>query len=196
VAGYIDITRTISSEMEVYPADPAVEISAFKSLDKGNSCNLSRLTMGSHTGTHIDAPRHILREGRTLDTIDIEDLICRVAVADKAIFADETFFDGLRDKGVKGILLKDSNGKEVITKEEACILVENNIRLIGTEAMSIEDSTDKSHPVHRLLLGAGVIIIEGLDLKDAKKGFYKLMCLPLKVKDGDGAPLRAVLEYD
>ena len=86
--------------------------------------------------------------------------------------------------------------KAHLTVRDAGMLLKKKIRLVGTEAMSIEASEDKSHPAQRMLLKKGVSIIENLDLKKAKTGYYRFVCLPLRIKDGDGAPVRAVLMYD
>jgi arylformamidase len=187
---YLDITRTISNGMKKYPSDPAVTVKEFKSFKKGNSCNLYRLSFGSHTGTHIDAPRHIFDKGSTLDDITIDNLICNIVVSYR-----KDFFKKIGQKKVKGVLFK-KEGCRGLSVKEAMVLIDNGIRVVGAEAMSIESSSDKSHPVHRLLLGNGIIIIEGLSLGGVKPGYYKLICLPLKIKDSDGAPARAVLAYD
>ena len=97
-------------------------------------------------------------------------------------------------KAVGGVILK--NAKRGLTAEGARILIRKEVKIIGTDEMSIEKDSDKSHPVHRLLLSNGITIIENLELRKAKPGYYKLLCLPLKIKDGDGAPARAILIYD
>ena len=191
---YVDITRTISAGMRKYPSDPDVEINRFKSLDKGDSCNLHRLVMGSHTGTHIDAPRHILKKGKSIEHVYPEDLMCKVFVADVKKLKVKNFSKKSNVNKVRGIVLK--NDRRGLTIQEAKMLLGQNIHLVGTERMSIERASDKSHPVHRLLLGNNVTIIEGLDLRKAKTGYCKLLCLPLKIKNGDGAPARAFLVYD
>lgn len=191
--GYIDITKAIYTGMKKYPTDPAVEIRPFKSLKKGSSCNMLVLSFGSHTGTHIDAPCHILKRAKPLDGIRIEDLICKVAVRDRKKPLSGDFFKKAKKRKIKGVLLK---GKKPLTLGEANIMVKNGMRLVGTESMSIESSRDKTHPVHHLLLRKGIIIIENIDLKKAKPGIYRLICLPLRLKGADGAPCRAVLAHD
>ncbi len=188
---YIDISRTIESGMPKYPSDPVVKVSRFKSLKEGNSCNLSKLDFGSHAGTHIDAPLHILEKGKGVDGLKVKDLICRVLVA-----STYSFYEKIKKSGIKGVLFKGTGNRGTITLEQSEMLLKRGIKLIGTESMSIEEPSDKTHPVHRLLLSKGTVIIEGLDLKRVKPGYYKLVCLPLKIKNGDGAPARAVLIYD
>jgi len=189
---YIDISRRISPKMERYPSDPPVEISDFKSLKNGNSCNLLRLSFGSHTGTHIDAPKHIIDSGRSVDEINLDRFSGRVRVENISKCSNKKDISGILKK-CKGILFKVSKRKKVITKEDAKLLVKNGAKIIGTEGLSIEDTSCKSHPVHQLLLKNGVIIIENLDLQKVKNGYYNLISFPLKIKKGDGAPVRAVL---
>ena len=191
---YLDISRTISTGMKKYPTDPSVEIIRFKSLDRGDSCNLNKLVIGSHTGTHIDAPRHIFKKGYGVDSVKLQNLICGVCVIDIKRFSEKTLLRKLNMKAVGGVILK--NAKRGLTAEGARILIRKEVKIIGTDEMSIEKDSDKSHPVHRLLLSNGITIIENLELRKAKPGYYKLLCLPLKIKDGDGAPARAILIYD
>jgi len=192
---YRDISKTIHAGMEKYPSDPKVSISSFKSLKKGNSCNLLELGLGSHTGTHIDASCHIFEGARSVDKIKVRDLICDVAVTTFKAFLKNAFF-AKGSKKVKGILFKSERKKTGLRIDEAERLVAKGIRLVGTEGMSIDDSVDKYHPVHRLLLKGEVVIIENLNLKKVKPGRYRLICLPLKIENGDGAPARAILAYD
>jgi len=193
---YIDITKPIFEGMEKYPTDPDVEVSSFKALEKGDSCNLLKIGFGSHTGTHIDAPRHIFNEGKTVDEIKMENLISRAVVTDVAAFARQDLWDRIKKEKVKAVLLKGAEDKDAVTAELAYLAVENGIKIVGTERMSIETSHDKSHPVHQKLLGNDVFIVENLALKDVREGFYDFLCMPLKIKGADGAPVRAVLAYD
>ena len=194
---YIDISHTIYSGMKKYPSDPPVKVSLCKSLNNGNSCNLCTISCGSHSGTHVDAPRHVFKKKKTVDKIKIKDLMCDVAVVDIKQLLKKSFEIKIqKNKNIKGILLKSARNKNGLTIREAKMLLRQRINLVGTEEMSIEESKDSSHPVHRLLLKNGIIIVESLNLKKVKQGFYKLICLPLKIKKGDGAPCRAILTHD
>ncbi|MBU0683277.1 MAG: cyclase family protein [Candidatus Omnitrophica bacterium] len=193
---YIDVTKSICVGMDKYYSDPEIKIDEFKSLEKGNSCNLVRISFGSHTGTHIDAPRHIFDGKKPVNEIAIKELICNSVVTEVSNLEQKDFWPEIIEKKVKAVLLKGIEDKYALREKQAELLIKNNINLVGTERMSIEGSLDKSHPVHRMLLSRNIYIIEGLDLKNAEEGFYKLICLPLKIKDGDGAPVRAVLAYD
>jgi len=190
---YIDITKPIYEGMPKYPTDPDVSVKVWKSFNKGNSSNLVQISLGSHTGTHLDAPRHIFDSGRTVDNLKLYDLILDVIVTDAKTFFGNKFYRKLK---VKGVLFKKIKKRTGINIEEANVLLEKGIRLVGTEDISIEDPTDKHHPVHRALLKKEIIIIEELDLSKVKHGKYKLVCLPLKIKGGDGSPVRAVLIDD
>ena len=191
---YIDVTRSIFAGMEKYPTDPEVRISVFKSLKKGDSCDLCELTLGSHTGTHVDAPSHILEGAPGVDNIAIKDLICEAIVTDIANLFKNEDLQELSRSGVKAVLFK--NDPRGLTAKEAEKLISSGIKVVGTDRMSIEGAADKNHPAHRLLLAKGVVIVENLDLTEAALGKYKLICLPLKIKDGDGSPARVVLAHD
>ena len=191
---YLDISRTIATRMKTYHSDPSVEIKKFKSLKMGNSCNLNELTIGSHTGTHVDAPRHIFSKGQGIDSIKFQNLICDICLIDFMGLTIKIILKKIKMRSAKGVIFK--NARPGLTMDMAKILVREKMKVIGTDQMSIEKSSDKSHPVHRLLLSNGVTIIEGLDLSKALPGFYRLICLPLKIKNGDGAPARAILIND
>ncbi len=186
----IDITRSIYEGMPVYPTDPQVKIKSFKSIDKGNSSNLSIITMGTHAGTHIDAPAHIFAGSKGVDEISLPDLICDAVLVESRILS--SFIAGIRGKNVsfKAVLIKGKNA--FITLEQARELVRLGVRLIGTGELSIE-LPDKEHPVHRYLLRRGISIVENLELGRVKPEKYRLICLPLKIKQCDGSPVRAVL---
>lgn len=192
---YIDISQIIVTGMKKYPPDPAVKVFQLKSLKRGDSCNLLKLSFGIHTGTHVDAPSHILREAKTIDNINIKNLIRDVIVTYKKDFMTKEFFAEISQENIKGILLKKGRPMSELTVKEAKMLVDSGMKLIRTELLSIEKSLDKSHPVHRLLLSSSIVIIEGLNLKKVTPGHYKLICLPLKIKNGDGAPARTILAY-
>lgn len=183
----IDISQTIYHKMPTYPTDPLVRIEQFKSLEKGNSCNLSKLQLGTHSGTHLDTQLHIFNKGQGVDELNLEDLICPAQVVNLKDLADMKL-----NIDTKSVLVKGGT----INLEQAQKLVKKSIRSIGVEEQSVENSEDKNHPVHRLLLSKGVIIIENLELSRVKTGCYQLICLPLKIKNGDGAPCRAILIYD
>jgi len=188
---YIDVTQKIFPGMKRYPSDPEVTIKAFKSLKRGDSCNLLQLSLGSHSGTHIDAPKHVFDTGSAVDELNIDNLICKVAVVELRHLRGKKILNCLRRNKIKGLLIKRKSAK--LTLEDARILINNKISLVGTESLTIEEPEARSHPVHKLLLGKGIVIVENLSLRKVKPGCYGFICLPLKIAGADGAPVRAIL---
>ena len=176
--------------MPTYPTDPDVEITNFKSLAKGNSCNLTAIKFGTHSGTHVDAPKHIFNDGLGVDSLALQKLIVTCRVIDINKLKEPKIIT--KEMKEQAILLKNGN----LNLSQAQSLLNNKISCVGTNEQSIESGTDKSHPVHKLLLSNDVIIIENLNLEQVSPGVYQLICLPLKIKDCDGAPCRAILVYE
>ncbi|MFA5068968.1 MAG: cyclase family protein [Candidatus Omnitrophota bacterium] len=193
---YIDISRQLYNGMEVYPSDPGFSLRGHKSLKKGFSCNLCALSLGTHTGTHIDAPRHIIDGSDAVDKITFDKLICKALVTSIDDLDKTSLLDDAMSRNAKAILLKSGLKKASLNLKDADIIVKNGFSLVGTEEMSIEASDDKVHPAHRILLSRKIVIVENLVLKGVKKGFYRLICLPLRIRGGDGSPARAVLIDD
>ena len=192
--------------MVVYEGDPGVEIAPRLEIARGDTANVSLLSMGSHTGTHVDAPAHFIEGGATVEALPVDSLIGPALVAE---VGSERLI-GRRDleplplDGQSRLLLKTRNSAlwaagdfsrdfVALDLEGARHLTERGLRLIGIDYLSIEAFHSPGHPVHRHLLGAGVVILEGLDLSRVAPGVYELVCLPLPVRGIDGAPCRAVL---
>ncbi len=166
---------------------------------------MTRMHLGNHTGTHVDAPRHMLDEGATLDQIPIERFLgpARVVAVDApSIGASELVSIDL--EGADKVLFKTRNAGKLHQSEfdtdfvaldpsGARLLVERGIRLVGIDYLSIEAYASRDFATHHILLEAGVLIVEGLDLARVPPGDYELLCLPLKLEHGDGAPARVVL---
>jgi len=171
----IDITREISDGMDVYPGDPKVKIKTVKSLAKDGH-TLSEISMGLHSGTHIDAPAHFIKGGKTVDEI--------VALIGPARVVEGRITPDILTKG-EVLIIKGRTG---ITEKEAEILAKGGIPAIGTDSMSIG-----SPEVHKILLSKGVMIIENLDLDKAHPGQYQIICLPMKIKGVEAAPVRCLL---
>lgn len=201
-----DISLTISSNLPTWPGDPKVYIQRRLELKKGEPCNLSELRLGSHTGTHVDAPHHFVEKGITVDEIPLEVLIGRVRLFSvcetKRITLDDV--ERLDLAGVERVIFKTVNSQywnlptfkedyAYITKEAAQFLVERGIRLVGLDYLSVEKHNAPKAEVHHIFLGSGVIIVEGLDLRNVEPGDYELIVAPLKIKGGDGAPARVFL---
>jgi arylformamidase len=201
---WIDVTVPIHPGMVVYDGDPPVEVTAALSLDRGDPANVSRLALGSHTGTHVDAPAHFVRGGAGVDRLPPEILLgpARVLACPPGPLAAATV---ARSTGRgERLILKTGNSAlwrrpaftpdyQALTLDAARALVGAGVGLVGIDYLSIEPFDAPGHPVHRCLLEAGVVVLEGLDLSGVEAGSYELCCLPLRIRDGDGAPARALL---
>ena len=190
----IDISMTIHPEMEIYNGDVAPKITRISRIEDGDSYNVSNITLGSHTGTHVDSPLHFFLNKTGIDELPLQGLVGPARVIDVSglnIPIEAHDYGSLEN--VEIILLKGQ--KAHLTIEGARFIIENNIRTIGTEALSIA-AGEVENEVHRILLGAEIIIIEGLELFNVDEGDYFLVCLPLKIAGCDGAPARAVLISD
>lgn len=204
-----DVTVPISKDMVVYPGDPPVKIERKSTINKNDAkSNLSRYSFGSHTGTHIDAPFHFLENGITVDKLPLELLMGRARVVEvTAPRIDETVLEEFDFTADARVLFKTRNSYlwsqksfvqdyVYITPGAARALVNEGIKVIGIDYLSVEKYGAENFDTHLTLLGAGTLIIEGLDLREVEPGDYELICLPLKVKDGDGAPVRVVLRQN
>ena len=195
---FFDVTRPLFGQVPVYPGDP---VPSFRQAYDGSS-RISEITMGSHSGTHIDAPSHFLKDGQNIDEIPLNNLIgkCRVLdLRDAGTEFTNEDFDGKID-GAERVLLKTPfSGTTTFRKDYPSIgisgadaIVRAGLRCIGIDSPSIESfSGDGS--VHRKILGCGCSVIELLDLSGVKEGEYMLVALPLRLKGLDGSPARVVL---
>jgi arylformamidase len=204
-----DISLTISPSMPVWPGDPVVEVSQVSFMSNGDSANVTRLAMSAHTGTHVDAPHHFLNDGRTVENLPLDVLTGPCFVAQLPDGIDSITRDVLEHQplgeGTTRVLFGTGNSHLwakgetefqknfiAITEGGARWLVEHGIRLVGVDYLSVAPFGD-STPTHRVLLEAGIVILEGLNLAQVQRGFYDLYCLPLKIGGSDGAPARAIL---
>ena len=200
-----DVTIPISPSMHVYEGDPPVSVEPMLQIAKGDNANVTFLKFGTHTGTHLDAPSHFIEGGMTVDQIPLNLLFGRARVVEisSAVITAEVL-DEFDFTGDVRVLFKTRNSylwneksfaQEFVhlTKEAAKRLVENGIKLVGIDYLSVEKFNFETPDVHRTLLGNGTIIIEGLDLREVEPGDYEMICLPMKVEGGDGAPARVVL---
>ena len=203
-----DITVPIRSGMPIYEGDPAVSIDAASSLAKGDSANVSFLHFGAHTGTHVDAPAHFIEGANKIDSLPLSLLIgpARVIrVPDDRTEIDSEFLSSCDLTEVERVLFRTRNSgfwgegfrKDFthLLPDAAELLVRRGIKLVGTDYLSIEKFHSGHHRTHIALLSKGVVIVEGLNLSEVPAGDYELICLPLKIAEGegDGAPARAVL---
>ena len=206
IKGWIDISVSIKQGMVHWPGDPAIRIKRVLSIDNGDDCNVSRLSIGSHTGTHMDAPLHFLRKGKGLDKMPIDATIGSarvIEISDKeSIKANELKRHRIREG--ERILFKTSNSRYwksnqfrknfvYIAHDAAEYLAQKKVLTVGIDYLSVGGFYNDGLETHQALLQAGVWVIEGLNLSKVKAGRYHLVCLPIKVLNSDGAPARAVL---
>ena len=194
-----DVTRPIHSGMAVYPGDPEVAIEPVLSLATGAPANVSVVRLGSHTGTHVDAPAHFRDGAPGTDRLPLDVLLGPACVYefDDVGTIHATSLRGLDLGACPRALFKariqGSGATDGLTSAAAEFLVRAGVRLVGVEGESADAASAADFPAHRTLLDAGVIILEGLDLSAVPPGKYELLCLPLKISGGDGAPARVVL---
>ena len=200
----IDISLPVEPGMVTYPGDPEVRLERVVSIADGAAYNLGRLDFGLHSGTHVDAPLHFFQDGASVESLPLDVLL------GPALVADLTAFDGrLSALAIEGVperadrvLLKTRNselwGRDSFSSEYvslaadgARLLVSRGVRLVGIDYLSIGDEE-----AHRVLLEAGVVALESLDLRGVDAGWYQLVCAPLKGVGAEGAPARALLIRD
>jgi arylformamidase len=202
----IDISVPNGPGQHVYPGDPPPRVEQAKAIRQGDVCNVSLLTMGSHTGTHVDAPHHFIDGAPRLGEVPLDRMVGAALVADLRGRAavDAAALAGAELRRGDILLCRTDNSERwaapdfqrdftYLTLDAAALLVERGVRAIGIDYLSIEQFGSRDFAVHHRLLGAGVFVIEGLDLRAVEPGRYTLVCLPLKFPDLDGAPARAVL---
>lgn len=207
-----DISITVQADMPVWPGDHAVEVVRTADMEKGDSHNLSVMHMGVHTGTHVDAPNHFLKDGSRMDDMPLEVLIGPAQVVvipdEVSLITAEVLKAADIQPGVQRLLFKTRNTHwwqqgdtafhqdfVAIAVDAARLLVERGVRLVGLDYLSIAPFGD-SVDTHRALLGAGVVLLEGADLSKVPAGMYTLCCLPMKLGAAEGAPARTVLLAD
>jgi len=202
-----DISVPIRTGGLVYPGNPEIDISLQQAVSKGASANVSLIRFGSHTGTHADASRHFFDDGQPVDMIPLQRLIGPALLLS---FDDSVMSIGVAElkpraiKGHKRVLLRTRNSALLsrgdfvwnytfLAPDGAQYLVDNGVELVGVDYLSIEQFHSGHHRTHKTLLGANVVIVEGLDLSAPPPGEYEFICLPLRIEGCDGAPARAVL---
>lgn len=197
-----DISLPLHDDMVVWPGDVP-----FTRKENRSTGITSRLNFSTHTGTHIDAPKHFLFEKGSVDAISLQKLIGKCKVLEIRAKQSEINLETIaRFNILRGdrIIFKTGNSKLLTRKrftshyislslESAKYLVKKKISLLGIDYYGIEAKSAPGHPVHKTLLRAGIVILEGLNLSDVKPGEYNLAALPLKLKGADGSPARAVL---
>ena len=204
---WMDISIPMYSGMVHWPGDPPFKINRIWNINKGAKCNLSHISMSSHTGTHMDPPLHFLRNGKSLDKTPLDAVIglARVLeIKDKETIKPKEL-KKFKIKKSERLLFKTINSTRCwktnkfvqdfvyISKEAAAYLAERKVKTVGIDYLSVGGFKKDGLETHINLMKAGIWLIEGLNLSKVKPGNYELICLPLKILNSDGAPARAVL---
>jgi arylformamidase len=198
----LDVTVPVREGMVVYAGDPEVHLERVASLAEGDLANISRLDLGVHTGTHVDAPLHFFDGAAGVESLPLDVLLGPAEVVDATGVEgdlDEPALRSLRLPRAGRLIFKTTNSElwkrdefaedfVKLTGDGAELLVAAGVRLVGIDYLSVGDED-----AHRALLGAGIVALEGLDLRGVEPGRYELLCLPLRLAGVDGAPARAVL---
>ncbi len=204
-----DLSLTISPNLPTWPSDPALVLEQVQSMDQGSLYNVTRITSSVHLATHIDAPRHFIADGATIEQLPLEVLTGPCYVAQLPDGVEAITSDVLERTEItsemKRVLFGTRNSHlwardetkfqtdfVGITEDGAEWLVERGVQLVGVDYLSVAPYTDLITP-HVVLLRKGIIVVEGLNLSKVMRGFYDLYCLPLKIAGCDGAPARAIL---
>jgi len=204
-----DISLTISPNLPTWPGDPKLELKQIESMDQGASANVTHISAAVHLGTHVDAPHHFLNDGRTVENLPLDVLTgeCYVVQLPDGVevITAEVLERTEITRDMKRVLFGTSNSHYwakgestfqtdfvAITEDGAEWLVKRGVQLVGVDYLSVAPYDD-SVPTHTVLLKAGVVVVEGLNLSKIMRGFYQLYCLPLKIANSDGAPARAIL---
>jgi arylformamidase len=174
---WIDLTKPLHNDIEVWPGDPVFQMKRIQALASGDIANVSVLSCSVHTGTHIDAPIHFIEGAPAIEDLPLDALVGPCVVSDsQAVAAERVLY------------------RRPISPEVAAELVHRGTRLVGVADQSVDGpEPPPEHPVHMILLGAGVVVVEGLLLADVEPGDYEMVCLPLRLVGSDGSPARVLL---
>lgn len=217
---FYDVTRPITPDLPVWPGDPSPEVLPVSSISAGDQFNVSALRLGTHTGTHVDAPRHLFPDGDGVDRLPLDVLVgdawvCRLPPGLTMVAASDLEAAGMPEGTMRLLLASDGEraggtwqrqAKRSKRRSRAALregialapdaarwIVEHGIRLVGTESLSIDPEGAADPATHRTLLSRSIVVIEGLDLHAVPAGAYHLVCLPLRLPDADGSPARVLL---
>lgn len=203
-----DISVTLGEGSIDYPGDPPYQRDQVCGIEETGTFSLSKITMSAHSGTHIDSPAHFVPDGRTIDRYSVTDFVLPAHVVD---IEDQSVIrvaelEGLPVGPGEAVLFRTENSRRglcrsgafsddyvYLSREAAAFCVDRGSRLVGIDYISVDGSSDEDYPAHRLILGSGRLILEGIDLESVPSGKYLLVCLPLRIKGGEASPVRAIL---
>jgi arylformamidase len=205
--GWIDVSVPLRSGMVHWPDNPPVRIERMLDMECGDAANVSTISLGSHTGTHMDAPIHFVPGGAGMDRMPLDATIGQarvIEIQDPISIKPDELDPHVIGRGER-VLFKTQNSTRrwwtqdfvedfvYVSQEAARYLADRGVRTVGVDYLSVGGFWKDGVETHQALLGPGIWVIEGLDLSGIGPGEYELICLPLKVEDGDGAPARAIL---
>jgi arylformamidase len=206
-AAWIDVSVTVRHGMPHWPDNPPIVMERAMDIGLGHDCNLSHLAMGVHSGTHVDAPVHFIHQAAGVDEMPLAAMMGAARVIEIA-HPREITADELRGHSLQAgerVLFRTSNSVRCwqtdrfvedfvyISEQAAGYLAETRVRTVGIDYLSVGGYRADGAAIHRILLAAGIWIIEGLDLSAVRAGRYEMICLPVKLHGSDGAPARALL---
>ena len=204
-----DISVPVHPKLPVWPGDPRIVLERYRTLKKGDASNDSRMACSVHCGTHVDAPAHFIEDGATIEQLSLEILVGTatvIEVKETDVITPELLEAQGSGSQTERLLIKTKNSDlwadpghrfnpnfVALSAESARWIVDRGLKLVGIDYLSIQRFKDTEPLTHRILLEAGIVIIEGLDLRDVNPGVYQLICLPLKLAGSEGAPARVIL---
>ena len=205
---YIDVTYPVDETLRIYPGDPLYTVKPYLAVARGDLCNVAAFSMGCHTGTHMDAPLHFVEGAASVDQVDLSRINGEARVIEykggpgSDISVD--FLESCNIQPKERVIFKTSNSRRfggrtllddytAIDEAAADWLVRKQVSCIGIDYMTIEPAKSTDGAVHRCVLGAAILVIESLDLRETAAGRYRLVCLPLRLAGLDGSPVRALL---
>jgi arylformamidase len=202
---WIDVSVPVRAGMVHWPDNPPIELVRTMDIGEGDDATVSHLSLGVHSGTHVDAPVHFLRDGVGVDELPFDKLlgVARVVELGDGPSLPAAQLEAVNPRPGERLLLKTGNSRRWkadqfdpdfvhLSPQAAALLAERQVRTVGIDYLSIA-GMDEGVPTHQILLKAGICIIEGLDLSRVEAGLYDLVCLPLRLQGADGAPARAAV---
>jgi arylformamidase len=205
---FYDISVSLGGEAIDFPGDTPYQRKMVQTLDGGGECNLSEITMTVHAGTHMDAPYHFFSQGKTIDRFPVEKFVLSAMVVNirNSVSIEPEALEGVNIQRGEAVLFKTCNSLKwwsgnglfdenfvYLSENGADWCLEKEVGLVGIDYVSIEKYGSEGAPAHRKLLGGGIPILEGINLEGVPAGRYALYAFPIKIRGGDGAPVRAVL---
>jgi arylformamidase len=205
---FYDISVDLMEESIPFPGDPPFSREMLLTIEESGICNVSKLEMSAHSGTHIDMPAHFIAGGNTLDAYTVNDFIlpAHVVAVDDPESVKAGDLDDLDVEPGDAVLFKTYNSASgrcrngvfsenfiYISAEAAIACVEKRAGMVGLDYITVDKHGDDTAPAHHRFLGSGIPVLEGIDLEAVPPGRYTLICLPLKIKGGEASPVRAIL---